>query len=92
MCQCALIDVTALPWGQYSREISKGRSQDCGKDFAGSSSVSWGSNSSAEERKKDMSGQFSVFHVWLYALKWTEKRTQNILIYGPKKEVSLIKI
>lgn len=34
-------------------------------------------NLSTEERKNEMSGQFSVFHVWLDALKWTEKKNSE---------------
>lgn len=84
VCWCVLTDVTVLPWGQsfwrayFQQEVPGG-------DIAGSGSVSWGKNSSPEEREKDTFRQFSVFHVWLNALKWTEKRTQNILIYGTNK-------
>lgn len=38
-----------------------------------------------DNKEKDISGQFSVFLVWLDALKWTGKKIQNILIYEPNK-------
>lgn len=41
-----------------------------------------------------MSGQFSVFHVWLDALKWTEKtpNTSEHSNLWTKQKVPLIKI
>lgn len=69
--------------------ISNGRSQDCGRDTGGSSSVSWGRNSSTEEREKDMSGYFSIFHVWLDALK--KKNSDHFNLWA-KQKVPLIKI
>lgn len=94
--QCAdLLSLVWLPCHEvsHSREsISSGRSQDCGGDFAGSSSVSWGRNLSEEHKEKDTSGQFSVF--MFGSMPWSGQKKKNSEHFNlwAKQKVPLIKI